>query len=71
MARLPTVDECTYGTRATDDGRFVGYVEQFPNIRTSPHRHRLDALDDVMTKTAAKLARLDDAADDRKAAPRR
>lgn len=70
MARIPTVDECTFHTRATDDGRFVGYVEEFSDVRTKSHLRRLDALDEVMTKTALKLRKLDDAADDRRAAPR-
>lgn len=71
--RIPTFDECTFGTRSIEDGRWVGFCDQFSDIRSRPHNRRLDALDDVMTRTAAKIAQLDDAADrnaGRKAAPR-
>lgn len=70
VARLPLVEECTFGARVTNDGMFVGYVEQFPDIRTRPCPNRLDAIDDVITRTSDKLRRLAAAADDRKVAPR-
>ena len=71
MSGLPSFDACTFTARTTDDGRFVYQCDQFTNLRSKPYFNRLDALDDVMTKTRAKLAQIDDARDDRKAAPRR
>lgn len=70
MTRLPRVEDCTYGARCTARGEFVGYVEEFPDVRTRPRASRLDALDDVVTMTREKLRQLADAADDRRAAPR-
>lgn len=62
MSRIPRLDDCEYYTTRTDDGRFIGRVEQFPGLRTRPKVLALDARDDIVTLTRIKLARLDDAA---------
>lgn len=68
MSRIPRLDDCEFYTTRTNDGKFVGRVEQFPDLRTRPKALALDARDDIITMTRDKLARLDDAAMGHKAA---
>ncbi|OCB42532.1 hypothetical protein A5722_31005 [Mycobacterium vulneris] len=66
-SRIPLLDDCEFYTTAVTDGDgFIGRVKEFPDLRTRPHKRGLDALDDIMTRTAAKLAQLDAAADRQK-----
>lgn len=59
VSRIPLLDECEFYTIAVTEGNgFIGRVKEFPDLRTRPHKRGLDALDDIMTRTAAKLAQL-------------
>lgn len=63
MSGLPLVDECDYYTEPTKDGKFIGKVRQFPNLRTRPEKNALDARDAIITATRDKLADLNAATD--------
>lgn len=57
-AQLPLVDECDYFTTVNADGKFVGKVDQFPDLRSKPCSSRIDATADIVTRTATHLRRL-------------
>lgn len=57
-ARLPLIDECEYYTTTNDAGHFIGRVKQFPDLKTKACRSRIDATDEIVTRTAAHLRRL-------------
>ena len=70
MARLKTVDECTYRAVANTKGKFVGRVDEFEDLRTKPCGTRAQAIDEIITLTAEKLRHLHAATDISKGAPR-
>lgn len=52
---MKTVDEMTYTVTTTRDGRFVGKVAEFPQVKTRKCKSRLDALDQIVQLTAEHL----------------
>lgn len=49
---------CTFYTNPTETGMFVGRCENFPDLRTRPQKSSLDALDEIMTVTRNRIARI-------------
>lgn len=60
MIEPPQLADCTFSTVTTDDGRFTGRCTQYPELRTRPHRRSLDALDEIISVTATKIAQLNE-----------
>ena len=66
---LKALGDCDFYTTVTDNDQFVGRVREFPDLRTRPQKSALDAIDDIVTITRDKLARLDAAVAGLKAVP--
>lgn len=58
MNRIPLLEDCDFYTATARDGRFVGRVREFPDLRTRPRERALDARDDIITLTRNRLADL-------------
>ncbi|AQT81986.1 hypothetical protein B1R94_26095 [Mycolicibacterium litorale] len=58
MTSLVALDACHYYTTKTADGRFVGRVREFPELRSAPQKSALDARAVIVTATGKKLAEL-------------
>lgn len=55
MADPTPLHECTFYADPTDRGHYIGRCREWPDLRSRPHRHRLDAIDDVIDKVSDKL----------------
>jgi hypothetical protein len=55
------IEDQNFWAEKTNEGKFVGRVKDFPQLRTRPKHKRLDAVDDIITQTAAKLRDLAEA----------
>ena len=55
MNRIPAIDECDFRAEQTRAGKFVGRVDQFPDLRTPPQRTSIDAVDEIVTMVRERL----------------
>jgi hypothetical protein len=53
-----TIDELTFSTYATDDGKWVGVVEELPKLRTRPQSNRMDAIEQIVRLASRRLAHI-------------
>ncbi|MCC9182592.1 hypothetical protein [Mycolicibacterium mageritense] len=58
MDRIPLLEDCNFYTYRIDDGRFIGRVREFRDLRTRPRANALDASDEIITHTRNKIANL-------------
>lgn len=49
------IEDMRFSANADRDGKFVGRVEEFPDLKTRPMANRLDALDEIINKTRERL----------------
>ena len=56
--------DCVFTADSNNQGKYVGRCVQLPDLRTRPHKSRLDAIDDIVTQAAEKIRHLDGAIDD-------
>lgn len=42
------------------DGKFVGRVREFSDLRTRPQHKRLDAIDEIITLTSNRIREIDE-----------
>jgi hypothetical protein len=66
---LKPLEDCNFRAIATRDGKFVGRVKEFPDLRSRPQKSSLDAVDEIITLTRDKIAALHAAKAGLKAAP--
>lgn len=62
MAWIRPLEDCNFSAEVTDKGMFVGRVREFPDLRSRPQSKKIDALDEIITITRDKIARLAEAA---------
>lgn len=63
MASATTpLGDCDFTAEPNKNGLFVGRCKQYPDLRSRPHRKKLDALDDIISLTSDKIRDLDLAA---------
>lgn len=49
------IEDMWFSTEKNHDGRFIGRVREFPDLRTKPSTSRLDAIDDIIKLTAERI----------------
>jgi hypothetical protein len=57
---MKSIDEMTYSTDKQRDGRYVGRVQEFRDIRSKPKTSALDAISEVVTLTSERLRDIDE-----------
>lgn len=53
---------CDFDATPNRQGLYVGRCKQFPDLRSRPHRDKLDAIDDIVAMASEKIRDLDLAA---------
>lgn len=53
------LDECDFYTHlAPDEKRFIGRCKEWADLKTKPHRSKLDAIDDIISQVRDQLRRV-------------
>jgi hypothetical protein len=50
------IEDMRFKAQRTRDGKFVGRVYEFPELRTRPYTKAIDAVDDIIGQTAQRIA---------------
>jgi hypothetical protein len=58
---MKTIDEMTFDIETRRDRKFVGHVREFPDLHTRPKRTAMDAISDIVTITAERIADIHEA----------
>jgi hypothetical protein len=57
---MRSIEDMRFSAEATRNGSFIGRVYEFPQLRTSPKRSRLDAIDEIITLTVERIREIHD-----------
>jgi hypothetical protein len=55
---MRAIEDMRFSVDTTRDGKFVGRVYEFPDLRTKPKAKRLDAIDEIIALTSTRLAEI-------------
>ena len=52
---IKAIADMHFWAAATSGGKFVGRVQEFPDLKTKPFTSRLDAVSDIVTLAAQRI----------------
>lgn len=53
------IEDMQFTADATRDGKFIGRVREFRDLRSNPKSSRLDAIDEIITLTSERIREID------------